>query len=351
MRPSPDSHSLNIAVLVYEGTDLLDIAGLLSVFESAAKLRQVTEAARATYNVSVVSMSGMGVRTSCGVLVSTRLAEQALSQGIDTLLVAGGEGAFTAAKEKVLIKWIETHRSEFRRIGCCGSGAFILASAGILDARRITTHWACADELQAKFSDLLIERDALFIEDHGIWSSAGATACIDMALKLVEEDVGQGMALKVAKEFVLYLRRTGREPQFSAHLQAQHMPNELKGLLERIMENPQVKYDVTQLVRYSGMSRRSLYRAFYHELRMTPREFVELARLEVAKRLFEEEGARPARVAKLAGFASREAMRRVFRRQLGISPTAYRQRLLGTDRAQLITSGDERASDHDGLSN
>ena len=317
------------------------------MFEAAAAFREIT--ARATYEVSVISMAGMGVRTSSGVLISTRLADQALSQGIDTLLVVGGKGAYETAQERVLIRWLESNRTKFRRVGCCGAAAFILAAARLLDQRHVATHWSCTDELRIKYPKLFIERDALFLEDQGIWSSAGATACIDMALKLVEDDVGQDLALKVAKEFVLYVRRMGREPQFSAHLKAQHMPNELRQLLERIMENPCAKYDMLQLVRYSGMSRRSLYRAFYQELRMTPREFVEMARLVVAKRLLTEEGARPARIAKLAGFSSREAMRRVFRRELGISPTAYKQGL-GTDRSRFDSSPRHELEEKDSLS-
>lgn len=327
-----DRRMLNVALFAFENANLLDIAGPLQVFSSASELGGAKDA---KYDVSVISMSGMGVRTSSGLLISTNLAQQELAKGIDTLLVAGGGGALKAAKDKALIQWIQVNRSAFRRIGATGTGALILAAAGILDGRRATTHWAHLTDFRREYPSVLVEPDALFVEDSGIWTSAGTTAGIDMALEFVQADASRGLALKTAKELVLYLKRAGGESQFSTHLHAQHMPEELRALLERIMENPREEYSVPQLTKISGISTRSLYRAFYQQLNMTPREFVELARLEVAKRLLQENGVRPGRVAEQAGFRSREAMRRSFQKRLGISPTVYRQRLSVADSNSL----------------
>ncbi len=314
---------LNIALLAFDDANLLDIAGPLQVFSTASGLGRATDA---KYHVSVISMSGMGIRTSSGVLISTTLAQQAMSEGVDTLLVAGGDGAFDASRDKPLISWIQTNRNLFRRIGATCTGTFILAAAGVLDNRRATTHWAYINDLQRDYSTVRVEPNALFVEDNGVWTSAGITAGIDMALELVQADAGRGLALKTAKEMVLYLKRAGGQSQYSAHLHAQHMPDQFRELLERIIENPSDDYNLPQLTKIAGISSRSLYRAFYQKLNMTPREFVELARLEVAKRLLEDNGIRPGRVAEQAGFRSREAMRRSFQKQLGISPTAYRQK-------------------------
>jgi len=315
---------LNVALCAFEGVDLLDIAGPVQVFSSASELGRGTEP---KYRASVISMSGMGIRTSSGLLISTVLAQQALADGIDTLLVAGGDGAARAAKDKALLHWLQANRSAFRRIGATSTGTFVLAAAGLLDGRGATTHWAHVNELQRSHPAVRVDQNALFVEDEGVWTSAGVTASIDMALAMVEADAGRGLAMKTAKSLVVYLKRSSGESQISTHLHAQHMPDELRILLERILENPREEYSVPQLVQISGMSTRSLYRAFYQQLKMTPREFVEMARLEVAKRLLEENGVRPGRVAEQAGFGSREAMRRSFQKRLGISPTAYRQKI------------------------
>ena len=324
-----DIQMLNIALLAFDDANLLDIAGPLQVFASASDLGRSTDE---KYHVSVISMSGMGIRTSSGVLISTALAQQVLSEGIDTVLVVGGRGAFNAAKDSPLIQWIQTNRASFRRIGSTCTGAFVLAAAGVLSSHRATTHWAYTNDLQRDYPSVLVDPNALFVEDRGIWTSAGITAGIDMALELVQADTGRGLALKTAKELVLYLKRAGGQSQYSAHLHAQHMPDQFRELLERIMENPSDEYSLPQLTKIAGISTRSLYRAFYQQLNMTPREFVELARLEVAKRLLEDNGVRPGRVAEQAGFRSREAMRRSFQKQLGISPTVYRQRYSVDDR-------------------
>lgn len=321
---------LNVALLTFEGADLLDIAGPMQVFSLASDLGRGNDP---KYRISVISLTGMGVRTSSGVLVSTVLAQQALSEGVDTLLVAGGSGAADAARDKVLIRWLQSNRSSFRRIGTTSTGSLVLAAAGILDGHRATTHWASLDELRRGYPSVHVQENALFIEDSGIWTSAGVTAGIDMALAMVEADAGRGLALKTAKSLVLYLKRSGGESQISNHLHAQHMPDEIRSLLERILENPRDEYSLTQLVEMSGMSARSLYRLFYQQLKMTPREFVEMARLDVAKRLLEENGVRPGRVAQQAGFGSREAMRRSFQKKLGVSPTAYRHKIAASSRS------------------
>jgi transcriptional regulator GlxA family with amidase domain len=314
---------LNVALCAFEGVDLLDIAGPLQVFSYASDLGRGTDP---KYCVSVISMSGMGIRTSSGLLISTALAQQALADGIDTLLVAGGAGAAKAANDKALLHWLQANRALFRRIGATSSGAFVLAAAGILDGRRATTHWANISDLQRGHPAVQVDQNALFVQDGDVWTSAGVTAGIDMALAMVEADAGRGLAMKTAKNLVLYLKRSSGEAQISTHLHAQHMSDDLRMLLERILENPREEYSVPQLVEISGMSMRSLYRAFYQQLKTTPREFVEMARLEVAKRLLEENGVRPGRVAEQAGFGSREAMRRSFQKRLGTSPTAYRQK-------------------------
>ncbi|MGQ0741440.1 MAG: GlxA family transcriptional regulator [Alphaproteobacteria bacterium] len=319
----------NITVLVFEGADLLDIAGPLRVFTAASEM---ASGAEPRYAVSVISLTGMGTRTDAGLLVSTKLAQSSLAEGVDTLLVAGGSGAAAAARDRALVHWLKANRNSFRRIGATSNGCLVLAASGLLDGRRATTHWENLEELHRGYPTIKVQENALFVEDGGVWTSAGVTAGIDMALAMVEADAGRGLALKTAKRLVLYLKRAGHEAQISAHLHAQHMPDDLRKLLEQILDNPREEYSVPQLVQMSGMSARSLYRLFYQQLKMTPREFVEMVRFDVAKRLLEDNGVRPGRVAEQAGFGSREAMRRSFQKRLGISPTAYRQKVCAATR-------------------
>ena len=228
---------LNVAILGFEGASILDIAGPLQVFASASQL------GRRKYRVVLISMSGMGIRTSSEVLLSTLPAQQELAAGIDTLLVAGGPGALSAAHDKTITQWLQSNRKAFRRIGSICTGAFILAAAGILDKRRAATHWAHAEDLQREFPSVCVERDALFINDKEIWTSGGVTAGIDMALELVQIDAGRELAVKTAKELVLAQMRSGGQSQFSAHLAIQSVPDDLRGLLEHILEFPQEDYD------------------------------------------------------------------------------------------------------------
>ena len=205
------------------------------------------------------------------------------------------------------------------------TGAFVLAAAGLLDGRRATTHWRWCPQLAASHPTVRVDMDAIYVHDGAVWTSAGITAGIDLALALVADDHGQRLAAAVARELVVYLRRAGGQAQFSVPLEVQAAEREpLRDLLDWIVAHPETDLSVAALARRMHLSDRQLGRVFRAELGITPAEHVELARVEAARRLLETTTAPIEQVARHAGFGTPETMQRAFRRRLGTSPSAYR---------------------------
>jgi len=250
---------------------------------------------------------------------------------LDTLLIAGGMGTQAAMRDEVLLAALRRLAPRVRRIGSVCSGAFLLAEAGLLDGRRATTHWEWCEALAARFPRVQVDRDPIFVRDGNVYTSAGVTAGMDLALALVEEDHGRALALEVARQMVLFLRRPGGQSQFSAALAAQAADREpLRDLQAWIAEDPGRDCSVPALARRVAMSPRNFARVFAREVGATPGQFVERVRVEAARRRLEESADGVDNIAFRCGFGTAETMRRAFLRTLRVPPSAYRSRFRAT---------------------
>lgn len=317
-----DTHTPHLVVLVYPGVTLMDAAGPLQVFATASGIGE------RRYRITVVSKEGGSIATDSGVSLDTVALGSLDAESIDTLLVAGGDGVFEVMHDPELPGWLRWRSAETRRIGSTCMGAFLLAAAGLLDGRRATTHWRWASTLQSRFPALRVESDAIYIQDGRIWTSAGVSAGIDLALAMVQDDAGHATALEVARRLVLPLKRAGGQSQFSSALELQTA--DANGAFDRLhawmRANLASDLKVERLAEVYGRSTRTFVRHYRMATGTTPAKSVERMRVEVARGLLEEDGARIARVASRCGFDNIETMRRSFVRCLGVPPAAYRAR-------------------------
>jgi transcriptional regulator GlxA family with amidase domain len=308
-----------VVVVTFPFAQMLDIAGPLEVFSTAAFLDSA-----ARYPAELVSAAGGLTSTSSGFRLATDVIDLCVGQ-IDTLVVAGGRGKFDAADDGHLVEEVRRLAACSRRVTSVCTGAFVLAAAGLLDGRRVTSHWRWCPQLAASHPRVRVDADAIYVRDGTIWTSAGITAGIDLALALVADDHGTQLAAAVARELVVYLRRAGGQTQFSAPLAAQVAEREpLRDLLDWILQHPDHDLSVAALARRMHLSDRQLSRVFRSELGITPADHVEVVRVEAARRLLETTRAPVERVARLAGFGTTETMQRTFRRRLGTTPSTYR---------------------------
>lgn len=317
---------MRISVLAFPGYQALDVIGPLEVFAEANR-----QLGRAVYQMEVVStvpgplVGLLGV----GIVPNRTIADPSIE--VDTLLIAGGDKMQThtvTADEK---RWIlETTRGA-RRYGSICTGTFIMAQTGLLAGKRVTTHWARASELAAKYPDMTLDADAIFICDGPVCTSAGVTAGLDLALALVEEDCGRNVALDTARELVLYLKRSGGQSQFSAHLSAQmsSVPA-IEAVQGFVADNLKADLSVEALAKRTGMSPRNFSRVFRKESGITPKEFVERARVDAARRLIADDMPLQ-RVASEAGFGTIANLRRAFSRKLLTTPSVYRDNFGSSD--------------------
>jgi transcriptional regulator GlxA family with amidase domain len=256
------------------------------------------------------------------------LAAQELSRhrmSLDTLIVAGGFGVDAACENIALIRWIRARAAAARRIASVCSGAFLLAATGLLDGRRAVTHWRRCAEFARRFPAVHLEPDPIFVRDGNIWTSAGVTAGIDLALALVEADFGRGLALAVARQLVVFLKRPGGQAQFSTALALQHGDGRFERLHAWITDNLAGNLSVASLADAASMSERSFVRHYRRATGMTPARAIERMRVEAARRELEQ-GRSVKSIAARCGFGSEETMRRTFLRLLGATPQAYRER-------------------------
>lgn len=316
-----------IEILSFPDVQLLDVAGPLQVFASANDLcRNIGKPA--PYQ-PVVLGNGDLVATSSGLSIGT--VRPSLSDlTVDTLIVPGGWGVLRACEDSTLIRLIDERSKIARRTASVCSGAFLLASTGLLDGRRAVTHWQRCAEFRLRFPKVRLEADPIFIQDGNIWTSAGVTAGIDLALALVESDLGRDMALDVARQLVVFLKRPGGQSQFSATLTLQDEGGRFDALHVWMMENITQNLSLFDLAEKAGMSVRSFSRRYREQTGLTPTKALEEMRLETARRLLEQ--AQPvSRAARRAGFGSEETLRRLFQRRFGVSPQAYRERFMAAD--------------------
>ncbi|MFF0221434.1 GlxA family transcriptional regulator [Streptomyces sp. NPDC004629] len=316
----PATH--RVAILVYDGVKLLDVAGPAEVFAEANRLG-------ADYTIVLVSPTGADVSSSNGIRVAVDAA--ATEPVPDTFLVAGADLYPRTPVPRDLIEAARTLAVRAARVASICTGAFILGAAGLLDGKRATTHWKVAHELASRCRATRVEPDAIYVRDGTTYTSAGVTAGIDLALALVEEDQGPELTRDVARALVVYVQRSGGQSQFSAPLQGPPPRSPaLRRITDLITANPGGNHSLGELAKHLNVSPRHLTRLFHDELSTTPARYVEMIRFGMAKALLDQ-GHTATRTASLAGFPNYESMRRVFVRQLSISPAAY-QRRFGTAR-------------------
>lgn len=315
-----------VAFLIYPGFQSLDLTGPYEVFAGANRWLAARQQAP-RYRLSLVSPDGQSAASESGLEFSPAHALQGLREPLDTLLVCGGFGAEQAAANPALLRSLRRVAAQCRRTASVCTGSFILAAAGLLDGRRATTHWASCERLARHYPKLRVEADPIYTRDGPVWTSAGVTAGIDLALALVEEDLGREAALTIARWLVLFLRRPGTQRQFSAQLSAQMAERDpLRRVQAHIAENLHQTLAVEQLAEHASMSPRHFSRCFSQEVGLTPARYILGLRLEAARRLLEETQQPLERVAERCGFGSTETMRRQFLRELSVNPREYRRR-------------------------
>lgn len=306
------------------GVQSIDLCGPLEVFSSA---NLFMPAGRPLYKLSLVSLDGEAITTQADLRIAADFALHQIEADYDSLLICGGsaEAMQAVIQAGTLRDWLHQHRHQFRRIISICSGALLLAASGLLDHKRATTHWRLAPLLQQLFPKVEVDANAIFIEQDPFYTSAGVTSGIDLALALVERDCGITVAQEVARELVLYLRRSGGQNQYSQGLQQQFEQQPLlQSLISEIWEHPERDHSVAQLAAKVCMSERNFSRWFKQVTQQTPARFVAHARLERAKYLLSGTSMQLARVAELSGFGSSDSLQRVFLKSLGMSPGQFR---------------------------
>jgi transcriptional regulator GlxA family with amidase domain len=313
-----------VIVVVFDDLQLLDLAGPVDVLESANDM-----GAEPPYRTVVVSADGRPVRSGSGVEVGVDASLNRLRRQrspIDTLVVVGGRGAEPAADDPEVCRGVAALSRRARRVASVCTGAFVLAAAGLLDGRRVTTHWDSCDLFAQRHPAVEVEPDQIYLRDGDVWSSAGVTAGIDLFLALVDADHGAELAHRVARDLVVFVRRSGGQSQFSAQLRAAPARSPAIAALQRwLPDHLADDLTVPALAVRAGMSQRQFARVFAAEIGTTPAVYVENLRLEAARRLLETSDLTVETIAKTVGMSLTETLYRAFRRRLGTTPDQYRK--------------------------
>lgn len=310
-----------ILIPVFPGLQALDATGPAEVFSIATRLG-VGE-----YEIELAAADRAPVRTSSGIEIQPQRSLTPIRGALDTLIVPGGQGTRRAVEALELIRFIAHSARRARRVASVCTGAFLLAEAGLLDGRRATTHWSACGALRRRYPQVRVEEDPIFIREDEVWTSAGVTAGMDLALAMLEDDAGNDAALAVARQLVVFVRRPGGQSQFSNQLSARTADRDpLREVQSLIAENLDADLGVEHLAEHAHMSPRNFARAFKREIGITPAAYVERARVERAQQLLQSPGATLQRVALECGFGSEDRMRRAFQRRVGVGPAAYRDR-------------------------
>jgi transcriptional regulator GlxA family with amidase domain len=310
------------------GTEILDLVGPLQVFARASDMYcREHPGARPIYSIEVVSVSSnRSLTANCGLRFAADKTFRQASGKIDTLLVAGGDAIERNEINAQAVRWLKKAAAKCRRVGSVCTGAMLLARAGLLDGRRATTHWNWCEVLVRRAPRTEVDPDPIFVRDDNVYTSAGVTAGMDLALALVEEDHGSRLALQVARNLVLYLRRPGGQSQFSAALSLQATDRKpLRELEAWVLDNLHKPLTVPVLAQRVSMSPRNFARVFSQEMKTTPAKFIERLRVEAARRRLEESQNSMETIASECGFGNVNSMRNVFQRALKIPPGQYRR--------------------------
>lgn len=312
-----------VVMLALPGVQLLDVSGPLDVFAEAN-----TQAGAEIYRLFVAAGRPGPIRSSSGVrLMPDRVIDRDLEEAIDTLLVAGCPNAAEVPADGIVVDWLRRRARKARRFGSVCSGAFFLAAAGLLDGRRVTTHWAVAEQLARQFPNVTVDEDAIQVSDGPLRTAAGVTAGLDLALALVEEDLGHEIARRVASQLVMFFKRPGGQMQFSR--KGETVPAgraALQELQRWVAANPGLDHSVVKLAKRMDLSPRHFSRLFRSEVGITPASWVEAARVSAARRFLEQGREAPKQVAAHCGFADADTLRRAFARHVGVTPAEYRKR-------------------------
>jgi transcriptional regulator GlxA family with amidase domain len=312
-----------VVLVVFPDLQLLDLGGPLEVFAMADRF---SDSEVSEYVTEVVSPDGGAIRASSGLEIGTNRAIGACRGPIDTLVVVGGRGVAQAIADDRLVAWIRSAAQRSRRVTSVCSGAFLLARAGLLDGRTATTHWATSARLARLFPEVTVDPDPIFIRDGNVWTSAGVTAGMDLALALVEDDLGPERAREIARYLVLFVQRSGGQSQFSAQLAAQRPEREtLVQLASWIADHLGDDLSVPVLAARTSMSVRNFSRRFAQEFGSTPAAYVEAVRVEAGRRLLESTRRGLTDIARDCGFGTVETMHRSFQRTIRVTPGQYRE--------------------------
>jgi transcriptional regulator GlxA family with amidase domain len=319
--------SRRIVFVAYPGIIALDLVGPHEVFTAAAEVARRTGRDADAYCVEIAAPHAGAVRTTRGPLLVADRALSSVRGAIDTVVMVGGEGARVAATDADFVAGVRRIARRARRVTSVCTGAYVLAAAGLLAGRRATTHWAWCEDFAREHPDVTVDPDPIFVRDGNVWTSAGVTAGMDLALALVDDDLGRDVALTTARQLVLFVQRPGGQSQFSAQLGAQLATREpMRDLQQWIIDHPGDDHSVERLAARVAMSPRHFARVFRDEVGSTPAAYVEQVRVEVARRLLESTDCAIDEISRTAGFGTAETTRRAFARRVGTSPSEYRDR-------------------------
>ena len=326
-----------ITIFAPSNVHLLEIAGIRdSLFEANCKLQSGP-----SYRVRLVAENATTAQSASGMRFVPDEGLTDATEPSDTLIVVGPYGVPHRPSDAVT-RWLQEQARHARRYGSTCTGAFLLAHAGLLSGRRVATHWQYADRLAADFPDIQVDPDSIFVRDGPVFSSAGVAAAIDLTFSLIEEDHGRALALWVARRLVVFLKRPGGQSQFSAALTAQTAAT---GPIDRIrlhiLERPRADLSLAALAKVAGVSPRHLSRRFQADMGISPAAFVELTRIDIARRLLEETTSSIKTIAFAAGFGSTATLRRAFLRRLNVTPQEYRLRFQTTGASQPKEGGND----------
>ncbi len=317
----------HIVIIAPHNTSILDVAGPLDVFTKAADyLRDYQPAVNETYQTHVLSVdSSTIVKTSAGLPIVCEGGIESIDYEVDTVLFAGkGSGENTVPR--FVLDWLRESEHKIRRIGSICAGAFVLAEAGLLDGKRATTHWMVCDRLAKNYPEIKVEKDPIYVKDGNIYTSAGISTGMDLALAMVEEDFGRDVAVMVARMLVLYLKRPGNQSQFSHFLMHQMVDYEpIKEIQDWILDHLDEELTVEMLAEKALMSPRNFARVFLRETGITPAKYIEKLRLETARRRLEETHLTLDEISNECGVGNADGLRRLFLRHMKTTPSDYRK--------------------------
>lgn len=317
-----------IYVLLFHGFVLLDATGPIQVF-STTNNQCRDEGLPTSYDIHVISQTGGPITSASGITLLTEPLPNEEELSGATLLVPGTQDLSILNESEELCRWLTRAHEQTERTCSVCTGAFLIATAGLLNGRRATTHWMDAHAMQIRFPQIQVDADAIYVQDDKVWTSAGISAGIDLALALVEKDLGRPLALRIAHRLVLYLKRSGGQRQYSAELHTQTVESSLSGRLSKwLLERLDKSISVDEMASALAVSSRTLHRQLIKETGRTPAAWLKRLRLESACRALANPEQSLKQIAYRSGFGDEYNMRRTFNMELGVTPSEYRKRIV-----------------------